>query len=388
VSRLVLFACSLGGAGHFNPLKPFMEAAKRRGDDVLLVVPPSLAATAAASGHRYLVGDEPHSDDVAAIRERLVAGPPDEVAGLADRELFGRMCTAAMLPAMEQVVDSCRPDLVMREPCEYSSAVVATARGIPHALVAISMAEIEHSVLSLVAPVLARYGEQVVEQIRAGAYLTQFPESLDPSPFARTIRFRHASEISRQPLPDWWNGSDAPLLYVTFGSVAGSTAIAATVYRAALDAAAQLEARVLLTIGRHADMAALGPIPGNVHVEQWVPQEEVLPHAAAVLCHGGSGTTLGALAAGVPLVILPLFADQLANGPGIAKAGAGLCIEPRPAATLGRSPFTPDDVPRIADAVTKVLSEPRFSKAAQRLAEEMRSVRDADSVLNGLKAAG
>ena len=46
------------------------------------------------------------------------------------------------------------------------------------------------------------------------------------------------------------------------------------------------------------------------------------------MCHGGSGTTLGALAAGLPLVIVPLFADQPANAKRVAEVGAGLVVEP------------------------------------------------------------
>jgi len=50
-----------------------------------------------------------------------------------------------------------------------------------------------------------------------------------------------------------------------------------------------------------------------VHVEAWVPQADALAAATVVVCHGGSGTTFGTLAAGLPLVIVPMFADQPAN---------------------------------------------------------------------------
>lgn len=52
-------------------------------------------------------------------------------------------------------------------------------------------------------------------------------------------------------------------------------------------------------------------------------------HANVVVCHGGSGTAFGALAAGVPLIICPLFADQSSNGQLIASAGAGLVAAAR-----------------------------------------------------------
>jgi UDP:flavonoid glycosyltransferase YjiC (YdhE family) len=55
------------------------------------------------------------------------------------------------------------------------------------------------------------------------------------------------------------------------------------------------------------------------------PEEEL-----ATACHGGSGTTLGALAAGLPLVVVPLFADQPVNARRVAAVGAGLAVEPEP----------------------------------------------------------
>ena len=91
-----------------------------------------------------------------------------------------------------------------------------------------------------------------------------------------------------------------------------------------LAAAAELPARVLLTVGRDADIDALGPAPPNLRVEAWVPQADVLGHADLVVSHGGSGTTLGALAAGLPLVVVPLFADQPDNARRVAAVGAGV----------------------------------------------------------------
>jgi len=61
---------------------------------------------------------------------------------------------------------------------------------------------------------------------------------------------------------------------------------------------------------RWRDDSTLEAPRAHVHIARWVPQADVLRHARVVVCHGGSGTTLGALAAGVPLVVTPLFDDQ------------------------------------------------------------------------------
>ena len=68
--------------------------------------------------------------------------------------------------------------------------------------------------------------------------------------------------------------------------------------------------------------------PANVRVERWVPQEEALAQASLIVCHGGSGTVLGALAAELPLIILPLFADQFANARALEAAGAARVVAP------------------------------------------------------------
>jgi MGT family glycosyltransferase len=128
---------------------------------------------------------------------------------------------------------------------------------------------------------------------------------------------------------------------------------------------AELPARVLLTVGRDLDLDALPPAPENVHVERWVPQQEVLGHAAAAVVHGGSGSTLGAIAAGVPLVVVPLFADQPQNAKRVAEVGAGLAVEPNrvdPEATIAP----------LRAAIQTVLSEPSYRLRVLTLADELR----------------
>jgi len=316
----VLFA-STGGSGHVGPLLPVLSALVRWGDEVLLVVPPGLAGTAGGTGQPYVLGEDPPQAEVGSLWERFAVADPDEQAVLANRELFGRLCTTAMLPTLEGAFARFRPDLVVREPCEYASAVVAEQRGVRHVQVAIGLAEVERASLELAAPVLRAFRPDLPERLLAAPYLTRLPAALDPSPFPTTLRVRDPAPHERpRPLPDWWAGSTDRLVYVTLGTVAGSLPEATEVYRAALAAVDGLAVRVLVTLGRDGDANALATLPANVHVEKWVPQRDVLAHAAVVLCHGGSGTTFGALEVGVPLIIVPLFADQPANGRLIAQA--------------------------------------------------------------------
>ena len=93
-----------------------------------------------------------------------------------------------------------------------------------------------------------------------------------------------------------------------------ATAPVFTSVPASLDGNGGLPVRVLLTTGQAGDPEGLRPWPANAHVEQWWPQADVMPLAAAMVGHGGFGTTMSAIAAGVPEVVVPLFAgDQFIN---------------------------------------------------------------------------
>jgi UDP:flavonoid glycosyltransferase YjiC (YdhE family) len=377
---------STGGAGHLGPLRPVIEALARRRAEILIVVPPELEATVSAMGHPFVLGAGPPPAELAAVWERISVATGREASVLGNRELFGRLWTAAMLPTAERACFEWQPGLVLHEAAEYASAIAAERCGVPHAQVAISLAEVEDASLELAAPVLAQYGERIVERLRASPYLTRFPASLDPSPYPATQRFREPQESSAATLADHWHGSDAPLVYVTFGSVAGGLPGSVAVYRTVLEAVAGARARVLLTVGRAVDIDALGPIPENAHVEAWVPQSQVLREAALVVAHGGSGTTFGALAAGVPLVIVPLFADQLANAERVAAAGAALVVEPTRQTAGGIGSLGPEHVPRLRTAIETALGARSQTSAATRLAEEMRGVPPIDELLATLTA--
>jgi hypothetical protein len=340
------------------------------------------------TGYPFASGGEPPEAQVAAIRERLPVAPAGEASVLANRDLFGRLATTAMLPAMERVLADWRPDLVLREPCEYASAVVAHRMGIRTAQVAISLAEAEFGGISVVAPALEPHRRGLTKELRRSEYLTRFPASLDPSPFAATIRYREADGQSGQ-LPDWWGGSGAPLVYVTFGTVLGHMTIAPVVYATAMRAVAALDVRVLLTIGRQVDPVSIGPVPANVHVEPWVDQADVFASTRLVVCHGGSGTMFGALAAGVPVVAVPLFADQFLNGRLLGRSGAGVVVEaPAPLLDGSRPGIRPGDAPRITKAIDAVLASEAYERRAGHIAAEVAAAPTVADVIGELMVDG
>ena len=379
-----LLGCSLGGEGHLVPLTAIGWAIERAGHEVLVVVPPAMAASAERTGLSYRVGDEPPREFVEEIWQRVRAGPADAVAGLIDRELFADRCTRAMLPTARAARDAWRPDLVVREPCEYATAIAAYEAGIAQAQVGISLASLESGVRKMVAPIIDRVAPGVAAAIGAAPYLSSFPSSLDPSDWPDTRRFRPPGATAQSKRDAWWGESTDPLVYVTFGSVLGHLPEAAGTYRCALDAVAGLPVRVLMTVGRATDTTSLGSVPENTRVESWVPQDAVLRRAAVVVCHGGSGTTFGALAAGVPVVICPLFADQPHNGHAVQDAGAGVVLANSGDATGGLRGLGPDDVPALRASIEEVLEEPRYVQAARRIEAEMSTMPGIEDVVEDL----
>lgn len=376
----ILLTSSLGGVGHLTPIVAAARASLRLGHDALVLVPPSLADRIERTGIPFRVGHQPSKAFVDEIWTRVRAGAP-EADGLIDRELFADRATRAMLGPFRAARDTWQPDLVVREPCEYASAVVAHEAGIAQAQIGISLSSIERGVLDMVAPIVDRHSLGVAEAIGAAPYLSSFPASLDPSPWAITLRFRTAAPVVGE-LPEWWRGGERPLVYVSFGTVIGHLPEANGVYRSVLDAVSGLPVRVLITVGQAVDIDRLGPIPANTHVEQWLPQADVLAHAALVVCHGGSGTTFGALAAGVPLVICPLFADQPVNAQLVQAAGAGLAVvsmsdEPSNLRSLGAA-----DVAPLREAIQQVLGEPAYRRAAERIGAEMAATPTLEDVID------
>jgi UDP:flavonoid glycosyltransferase YjiC (YdhE family) len=280
-------------------------------------------------------------------------------------EIFAGACAKVALPGLLASMERWRPAIVVRESQEYAAVVAAEKLGVPHARVAITARNAEAHVLSLAAPAVDALGvglglspDPAGDRIRHEATLSMFPASFELPGSSRTLRFR-APRKSAGPLPDWWGAQTGPFVYATLGTVTGNMENRRSAYRVMLDALSGLPIRVLLTIGADLPLEALGDVAANVHVERFISQDDVLPHAAAVVCHGGSGTVLGTLAAGVPMVVAPLFADQPFNAERVAVTGAGLAVA---------SPASPTE---IRAALSRVLDEGSFEAAARRMAEEI-----------------
>jgi len=140
----------------------------------------------------------------------------------------------------------------------------------------------------------------------------------------------------------------------------------------AANALGQLQVRGLVTTGPAVDPAVIAA-PPNVTVTRWVRHADILPHCSAVITHGGHGTVMKALIAGVPLVVVPLGRDQPDNAARVVYAGAGTRLRKNASVSALRA------------AVAQVIDDPGYRAAAGRIADRLAAERDDSLVVDELE---
>ena len=160
-------------------------------------------------------------------------------------------------------------------------------------------------------------------------------------------------------------GDRRPLVLVGFSTTFQNQI---DVLRRVIAALGELDVRAVVTTGPAIDFASL-PSAANVHVCESAPHSQLLKDAAAVVTHAGHGTVIRALAAGVPVVCLPMGRDQNENAARVVFHGAGVRLKPTAPAA------------KIRQAVRDVMAAPRYRDAARRLGEQIaQDARDSRAV--------
>jgi len=376
----VLFSTT-GGTGHFGPLIPVAKASAAAGQTVAVAAPSSFAEAVTRAGFEHLPFGAPPPELIGEVFGRIQRLPFEQANRAVLAEVFGRLDAQAALPALSGIITDWRPDLVVRETCEFGSLVAADRAGIAQLEVAIGMGRIGPGLVGVLEESLANLSIMAglapvrgAELLLQGDSFTSVPASLDSGELMlgkpqheqpvgdgrRLWRFR-TQTAAAVTLPAPWGDPSHPLVYVSYGSVTARQPQFAPMYQATLDALADLPIRVLMTTGRDLDPADLDPIPPNSHVEQWWSQEAVMGGSAAVIGHGGFGTTMAALAAGVPQIFLPLFSfDQAINAERVAAVNAGIQLSSGLAG-----------VPDLPAALGLMLDDPAFTEGARAVAAEI-----------------
>ena len=372
----ILF-CSTAATGHFNPLIPVARACAGAGHQVRVAAPASFENHVRRAGLDHAPFDDVPPQIAGPIYASLPTLSMEEANRRVVREIFAGHAARHAIPGVLATIDDWGPDLVVREPAEFGSLVAAQAARVPHVEVLAGLAEVTALLLAeLDEPLAALESDAGLAQgtllrsITSSPCCTSVPASLDGGPgHGDRPVWRYRADSGPRPtgsLPEAWGDPDLPLVYATFGTVAGAFDTFTQVYARTLEALAGQPVRVLLTTGHSLDPESLRPWPANAHVRQWWPQDQVMPLASAMVGHGGFGTTMAALEAGVPQVVLPLFAfDQWVNAGRVQAVGAGRMLDGGAAATT-----------ELAAAVAEVTHDPAYRQRAETLAADFTALPD------------
>ena len=298
------------------------------------------------------------------VRDLAASLPPSQVRSFVFTELFVQVELEPRANDLVKIVEQWVPHVVVHDVAEFAAPLVATLVGIPYVEHSYGPA-IENEVIRAAGDATAPFWSSrgLSPHPLGGFYRYLYLDVCPPSlqlPEAVTGAVQGIRTVETQPPETHLPWLDAlrglPIVYVTLGTVYNRNL---DVFRALLDGLRDEALNVVVTVGKQNDPAVLGLQPPNIHVHQYVPQGLLLPHCAAVVTHGGAGSTLGALAFGLPLLIVPQGADHFYNADRVVAAGAGVQLMP--------DRLTADSA---RDAIRMLLHDHTFRDAAHRIKNE------------------
>lgn len=293
-----------------------------------------------------------------------LAGPdPSRWITWATDNPFMRNTALAMFTDVRRLAVSWRADVVVSNLVDLGSLVAAESLGLPYASLGTS----------------AGTARDLTDQLTGALTWLRAEAGLPPDPELAML-YRHLHLAFTTPLfdgpsatfpptlcclrrtgtlrpderlPAWAVGLTRPLVLVSLGTVFHRQL---DLYRGIVEALREEPVELAVAVGFDQDPSCLGPQPDSVHVEPWLPLPLLYPHCAAFVTHGGFNSTMEALSAGVPLVVIPMAGDQPYCGQRCAELGVGVALRPGQ-----RLPH------RILEATRQVLAEPSYRQAAQRI---------------------
>jgi UDP:flavonoid glycosyltransferase YjiC (YdhE family) len=348
----ILFTCR-PAYGHLFPLLPLANAAAEAGHDVVFGTGEAFVPKVRDLGfevHRAGIGI---GEAEAEAKKRH-----GEDAGFMDVgiTMFAELLPRSLLDDLTPLLPELRPDLVVYEMSDVGAGVAARRAGIPAVSVVIGRSMPPELMAVAAERLRPLWGTLPSDALFGDACVDVWPDSLrDPGTASVPTVFRMRPtpfdpDVPLPPLP-----ADG-FAYLTLGTVVHG---ATDVLRGAIRALSRLDVDVLVALGP-GDPALLGPLPDRVQAAGFVPQAEVLKHAGLVVHHGGTGTVLASLAAGLPQLILPQGADQFANADtlstlGVAKSLVGDAIR----------------IDAIEAAARELLTDPKPREIARGIAAEI-----------------
>lgn len=343
------------GIGHLYPTVSTAWALRAAGHDVIL----------ATGGHHELAAnaglqavDTAPGVDFAKVFGEFFAARGGNPAATIEidfvAELFATV-SAKFTDGTVELVRRWRPDLVVYTPMQAVGPLAAQLVGVPSIAHTIGIdQQVGVWMRRLAESFAAEYDRTGTEPVDPAAVLDVSPPSLR-GPDAEGWNMRYVPFNGGAVLPSWVLAERSrPMVTVTLGSVVPFMAGIGGL-KPLVAGAAGIDADFVITLGG-AQREDFGPLPDNVRLVDWVPLSALLAHSDAVIHHGGAGTTLTALDAGLPQLVLPHGADQFKNAEVIAKAGAGAVVQP---ADLD------------ADRIAELIADVPMRTAAQGISAEM-----------------
>jgi zeaxanthin glucosyltransferase len=404
--------------GHLNPFCALAGELLRRGHHVTFFLGAEFRESVRSRGYECEVfgGDPGPQRDTAArhLEMSRLGGLPAMRAGL------GILATQAeaLFNTARPVIEKARLDLWLIDHLDYAASTLAACMRAPFVSVIVTlMRHQEDGVpgfsgeLLSTDPVVLERDRRFDEAMRAAsrpfrdqigafrasmgmapfsyetlwsdlAQITQQPEEFEfprrnlPACFHFTGPFARPSDRAPVPFPwDWLNGK--PLIYASFGTVQNRNL---HLYSAVSRAAASLDAQVVLSMGGAERPELPGTTPGNLLVVPFAPQLELLERSSLMITHAGMNSTLECLAAGVPMVAVPIAHDQPGVSARIVWTGTGV-----------RLPAAECDPARLRAAITTVLDQRSFSEAAlqfRRIIRERDGLGHAADIIERVAATG
>jgi MGT family glycosyltransferase len=371
--------------GHVNPTLPVIQELVRRGEQVVCWNTDDFRPQIERTGAAFRA----YPDSVVTAEGIARALDRGNLAGVTDLILRG---TEQLLPVLVHQLAQQRPDLIVFDSIALWGRMAATTLRV-RAAASISHLVMDerhmswHDTLRMlrqVLPVLPgilrararlvrRFGSafppgRPLFPMRGELNLVFTTRELQPETpiLDGTFRFVGPSidPTTRAAEPLVLDGAgQKPLVFVSLGTV---HPMPPEFFRTCVEAFGGVDAQFLVSVGRQADLDALSPVPANFMLRRSVPQLDVLARSSAFVTHAGINGVHEGLYFGVPLVLVPQHFEQLLNTRRVAARGAGVAIDAR----VRRRPVT---AAGLREALTAVLSDPRYREAARTLQQSMQA---------------
>jgi MGT family glycosyltransferase len=310
---------ALPAAGHVNPTLPLVAELVRRGHRVTYAAGADHAEAITATGATALPARTGSVRPTGSLHRMLLDGV--------------EVCRQ-VVPVLEEVFQADRPDLLCYDVLTPYAPLLAHRLGVPTVVTVPTHASNDSfSLMKLLIPAEYDPTEYVAARAKLAADLGV---PVDPPTPRRQIvflprRFQIAGDTFDdsyvfvgptldQPHEDWRPPAGRRVLFVSLGTVVNNRP---DFFQAVGKAFAGTDWHVAMAVGDRVNPSLLGPVPANVELRPYFPQQNVLKYAAAFITHAGMNSVMEAIARQVPMIAYPQTPEQAANAQQLADLGLG-----------------------------------------------------------------